>query len=96
MSKEVYLVTFNGWFDDYGSYIYSLGVFDSEEKATQAIEEAKEKINFKTSYDRDAFDPLITQMDLNEALETRETRVKQDGEWIDEIKTDIFLGGYAE
>ena len=95
MANKVYLVTYNGWFAGYGTYIYSLGVFDSEEKATQAIEEAKEKINFKTSHDRDAFDPLITQMDLNEALETRVTQ-KEEWIWIDEIKTDVCLGGYAE
>ena len=38
MPKELYLVTFDGYCDGYGSEIYLGGIFDSRDKADEYIE----------------------------------------------------------
>ncbi len=82
MSEKVWIVTFNGYWDGYGEFIYLLGVYDSEGRAFSARERfIKER------------DVAEDQISINSA-EINNTLEVVKGAWA--YTTDIYLGGYAE
>lgn len=84
MARKVYLVCFNGHVDDdYGYETFLLGVYDTEEKAEEAVKTLPDKV---TSYDDNY---CVVECDLNETLKVSENR------W-HTFTSDTYLGGYAE
>lgn len=85
---KVYVVTFDGYCDYYGSYIYLLGVYDTLANAYEAIEKAiKESGNI---LNQDNF--AITESEINKSLELRNTGTEEHPDF----ETDVALGGFAE
>ena len=82
MMDKVWIVTFDGYWDGYGSFIYLLGVYDGEGKAFSARE------RFIKEQDVAEYQVSINSVEINNTLEV----VK--GPWA--YTTDIYLGGYAE
>jgi len=81
MTKELYLVTFNGYRDMWGAEIYLGGIFDSRDKADEYIRSQKDLTKVY---------PKITVIPVNRGYECK---CSEDGFF---ISTDIFLGGYVE
>jgi hypothetical protein len=86
MSK-VYLVIFNGYMEDYGSYSYLLGAYDTKDKAEEAVKTLPADIR-----DDDEFGDYrvaIHEIEINKTYEI------QKDEWGD-YSTEWPTGGYAE
>ena len=80
---DVYVLTIDGWGDGYGSYIFLVGVFDSKEKAENAMKELPEcLINEERC--------SITCTNINDVHNLRK------GFGADDYMNDFCLGGYAE
>lgn len=84
MSKELYLVTFDGYCDQYGSEIYLGGIFDSRDKADEYIESQIYLANMS---------PEITVIRVNRGYECKYADLDH---YDHSVSTDIYLGGYVE
>lgn len=84
--KTVYMVSFEGYTGDYGSYTYCAGVFDNEDAAREVSDKVKQKLQ-ESIKEPDVF---ITAIELNREFEVRGPR-----EWHGYV-TDFLLGGYEE
>ena len=80
MSKEVYVLTFDGYSDCFGASIYLGGVFSTKEKAEEAAKKLPDDIEFIK----------INAVDLDKFLGV--TNDKQ----FSECFSDFYLGGYVE
>lgn len=82
--NKVYLVTFDGYMQGWGSYTYLLGIYDSESKAKEAV----------------ATLPDVLRGEFSDRVEIHKVEVNNTQEvymdFIDDYFTDIMLGGYAE
>ena len=89
MVPALYIVTFDGSTDGYGSDIYLLGVFDSEEAAEAAVAKLDESV-------RDT--ARINEGTLNESFDVE--KIEEDAsEYYDGplcFQTSAYLGGYHE
>lgn len=81
--KKIYLVKFDGYTGGYGSLISLLGIFDSEAKAKEAIENAAKE---HPEIGRRA---TIEEVKLNKAYKI--LKDKWNG-----FSTEHILGGYIE
>jgi len=88
MSTEVYVVTADGWQEEYGARIYLIGVFNSLE----AAKEHEEKIikDFGGGPSDVPYMVRITKAVLNNPTDL--TKVYG---W-DEYSNEYYLGGYCE
>ena len=86
MSK-VYLVIFDGYMDDYGSYSYLLGAYDTKDKAEEAIKTIPLEVREDDSYWD--YRVAIQEIEVNKTYE-----IKKD-EW-GNYSTEWPTGGYAE
>lgn len=82
MSK-VYLVIFDGYMDDYGSYSYLLGAYDTKDKAEEAVKTLPVEVR------DDDCRVAIQEIEVNKTHE-----IKKD-EWFG-YSTEFPTGGYAE
>lgn len=82
MSK-VYLVIFNGYMEDYGSYSYLLGAYDTKDKAEEAVKTLPADIR------DDDWRVAIQEIEVNKTY-----RIEKDI-WGD-YSTEFQTGGYAE
>ena len=93
---KVFIVTFNGYRDNYGSDIYLLGVYSSREKAEEACKKAVSDMrainrahpNDYYPYDPENHEPNIEEIDLDKS------KPIGGDEYV--FNTDICLGGYCE
>lgn len=86
MSK-VYLVIFDGYMDDYGSYSYLLGAYDTKDKAEEAVKTLPVDIR-----DDDVLGDArvaIQEIEVNKTYEIKKDR------W-GNYSTEWPTGGYAE
>jgi hypothetical protein len=94
----LYLVTVEGYYDDYGSSSFSIGVFYSMDKAKEAGVNAAMKINRFYPELEDSVEAIldnyfdIMEFDLNTVYPVR----KVDYDYSQRIRTDKYLGGYIE
>lgn len=94
----LYLVTVEGYYDGYGSSTFSIGIFDSMDKAKEASVKAAMKINKFYPDLEDSVEAIldnyfdIMEFDLNTVYPVRKT----DWDYDQEISTDRYLGGYVE
>ncbi len=92
--KKLFLVTFDGHNDEYGSEIYLIGIYSSREKAEEACKkavaemEAIHRANSSDEYDAEAHEPTIDEVELDESKSIHGGKYK--------FITDVYLGGYAE
>jgi len=86
MSK-VYLVIFDGYMDDYGSYSYLLGAYDTKDKAEEAAITLPLEVREDDSYWD--YRVAIQEIEVNRIYE-----IKKD-EW-GNYSTEWPTGGYAE
>ena len=77
----VWMVTADTWTEGYGSTIYLVGIFDSEQEADDAVEAAK--MRYK-AVSKDAVE-LNNRYDLTTPFSSNE-----------EHENAIYLGGYIE
>ena len=85
----VYMVTFNGYHEDYGSRIYLLGIYSSREKAEEAVKKAVDDMKaMSDEYDSSDNEATINEIDLDESHRIFEA--------YSTFMTDICLGGYVE
>jgi hypothetical protein len=96
---KLYLVTVEGYYDRYGSEIYSIGIFDSIDKAKEAGVKAEVKVKDIYPHSEIAINKFlhghcfkITEFDLNTVYPVR----KSDDKFYADIYTDKYLGGYVE
>lgn len=88
MTNKLYVVTFDGYCEDYGAYIYLLGVYDTYLKASEAIEKAVEES--ENMLDPNVF--KISECEINKSFDIK----RMDDEFFPEVVTDINLGGFGE
>lgn len=86
MSK-VYLVIFDGYMDDYGSYNYLLGAYDTKDKAEEAVKTLPVEVRDDDKYCDGRV--AIYEIEVNKTHE-----IKKD-EWMG-YSTEFPTGGYAE
>lgn len=86
MSK-VYLVIFDGYMDDYGSYSYLLGAYDTKDKAEEAVKTVPVELRGEDGYWD--YRVVIQEIEVNKTYE-----IKKD-EW-GNYSTEFPTGGYAE
>ena len=84
-----YLVTMDGWTAGYGATIYVVGLFDTPEKAEEAIKKCIGNVICR-EYSVD-IQPNFTISEITEG----EIYLPKKDSW-DSFQTDIYLGGYAE
>lgn len=85
MAGKVYLVRIDGLVDnDYGVDLYLLGVYDTRDKAEEAVKTLPDEIKSAP----DAEYVKIVECDLNKTLEVEKSF------W--GYETDVYLGGYME
>ena len=82
MSK-VYLVIFDGYMDDYGSYSYLLGAYDTEDKAEEAVKTLPVEVR------DDDWRVAIQEIEVNKTYEIKKA------DW-GVYSTEFPTGGYAE
>ena len=82
MSK-VYLVIFDGYMDDYGSYSYLLGAYDTKDKAEEAVKTIPVEVR------DDDWRVAIQEIEVNKTYEIKKDR------W-GVYSTEFPTGGYAE
>lgn len=111
MGKKLYLVTYNGFLNDYGNHVYTAGIYSSEEKAQKALEKLRKKL-VETIRDPE-IDTYIKEKEV--AKRGKITPILLDEECIPEFKwwdeeledydsycepaeayDSFYLGGYAE
>ena len=95
----LYLVTVEGYYNDgYGSSTFSIGIFDSMDKAKEASVKEAMKINKFYPNLEDSVEAIldayfdIMEFDLNTVYPVRKT----DWDYEQKISTDRYLGGYVE
>ena len=94
----LYLVTVEGYYDGYGYSTFSIGIFDSMDKAKEACVKEAMKINKFYPNLEDSVEAIldayfdIMEFDLNTVYPVRKT----DWDCGQEISTDRYLGGYVE
>lgn len=88
MGTKVYVMTADGWGDEYGAQIYLIGVFSSLEAATKY----EEKIikDFGGGPSDVPYMVRITKAVLNNPTDLTKAH------WGDEYSNEYFLGGYVE
>ena len=86
MSK-VYLVIFDGYMDDYGSYSYLLGAYDAKDKAEEAVKTLPVEVRDEEGYGD--YRVAIQEIEVNTTYE-----IKKDL-W-GNYSTEWPTGGYAE
>ena len=79
---KLYVVTADGWTLGYGSELYLVGVFDTEEQAVEALDKARKA----GAYCK------IKEINLNEEHPMK----KGERKWELDLSNDIYLGGYCE
>lgn len=92
---NMYLVTFNGY-NSYGIKEYLIGLFDSEEKAKAAEEEAKRQIAEINAEDVSFYGRQISilEIPLNKKFTISKNMFRGN---VDEgYKTDVLLASYEE
>lgn len=82
MSK-VYLVIFDGYMEDYGSYSYLLGAYDTKDKAEEAVKALPVELR------DDDLRVAIQEIEVNKTHKIKKDR------WGD-YSTEFPTGGYAE
>lgn len=82
--NTVWMVSFDGYLENYGSLKYLVGIFNSETVANEVADKVKKKYNIPSDKIK------VHQVDFNTEYEIRLN------EYISSYETDIFLGGYAE
>ena len=89
MGTEVYVMTADGWCEEYGAQIYLIGVFNSLE----AAKEHEEKIikDFNGRPNDVPYMVRITKAVLNNPIDL----TKNNEEW-DYYSNNYYLGGYIE
>lgn len=83
--NKVYLVIFDGYMEDYGSYSYLLGAYDTKDKA----EEAVKTLPVEVRDDEDCIRVAIQEIEVNKTYE-----IKKDC-W-ENYSTEFPTGGYEE
>ena len=73
---KLYVVTADGWARGYGSELYLIGVFDTEEQAIEALNKAREA----GAYCK------IKEINLNEEHSMK----KGEGLWKENLSNDIY------
>lgn len=86
MSK-VYLVIFDGYMEEYGSYSYLLGAYDTKDKAEEAVKTLPLEVR-----DDDEFGDYRVAIQEIEVNKTYEIKKTNGGNYSTEWPT----GGYAE
>ena len=86
MSK-VYLVIFDGYMEDYGSYSYLLGTYDTKDKAEEAVKTLP--LEVRGDDELDDYRVAIEEIEVNKTYE-----IKKD-DW-GNYSTEFPTGGYAE
>lgn len=95
---KLYAVIFDGYFKGFGSDLYCLGVFSSEEKAKEAIDFELRKLDgyyhygIQEDFGEDFFD--IIEIDLDKHQEITIFRREGETELVEYMNTDVYLGGY--
>lgn len=88
MGQELYFVYFDGYDGGYGADFYLLGVFDTEDKANDAIKNAKCKFNETEDGAGDRFRAF--KVILNKTYDD----IKYD-KYLGYVN-DMYIGGYME
>ncbi len=88
MSQELYFVYYDGYDDGYGVGFYLLGIFDTEDKANDAIKNVKCKFNETEDATDDRFRAF--KVVLNKTYDNIEY-----GQCFG-YSNDMYIGGYME
>ena len=87
-TNYVYMVSFDGYLNSYGSESYLLGIYSTQELAEEAVNVFKKRIAEREDIDCD-IEPDIKAIVVDHTYELR-----IDPDW--EVGTQVYLGGYIE
>lgn len=87
-TNYAYMVTFDGYFWGYGTEIYLLGIYSTQELAKEAVDSFKKRIAASEDIDCN-IEPDIRAIVVDHTYELR-----IDPDW--EVGTAVYLGGYIE
>lgn len=100
---KLYLVTCNGCIEDYGSEIYCVGVFDDEDKAKEAANNARnvmadifERCGYSSVFDFMSYLTHGNAIRITEISLNAEYPMIKDDSYLDNCHNDNYLGGYTE
>lgn len=111
MAKEVYLVTYNGYLNNYGNLVYTAGVYTSEEKAQKALEKLRKKlvetirdpeiytyIGEKEAAKRGKITPILLDEECIPEFKWWDENEKEYDSFCEptEAYDSLYLGGYSE
>lgn len=88
-TNYVYMVSFDGYLNGYGSESYLLGIYSTQELAEEAVNVFKKRIAER----REDID-LCIGTDIKAIVVDHTYELRIDPGW--EVATQVYLGGYIE